>query len=307
VDFEQDGNAIADVKHELKADDKKFLPETKSKKLSAEYELRAHELLALSACFLCPCAATWFLHAIRGYLMTPSEGLVSNYNLSIFLLVAEMRPLSHLWKLIQRRTFHLQKLVSAETLRNQSLDGGAQIMELTRRIDDLEGHVAGKAVTVENSPSNNFDATAAKATSQATSDLKKIFQPELDALNRAMRRYEKRTTISAIQIEARLQDLEARVKDAVVLAAAAQRTADSQPRRYTITLTNWMSSLVVVPVEYGVYLLKLPLRLCKGVFSQLERVVFRRGKQQSSRDDRVPRRGTTPRPRDRDRKAKVDG
>jgi len=46
-------------------------------------------------------------------------------------------------------------------------------------------------------------------------------QPELDALNRAVRRYEKRATLQAFQTESRLKDIESRLNDAVSLAAAA--------------------------------------------------------------------------------------
>lgn len=68
------------------------------------------------------------------------------------------------------------------------------------------------------------------AKASAIAETRKCLQPELDALNRAVRRYEKRTTISSLQTEARLQDLECRLKDVVVLAAAAQRNAEQQPK-----------------------------------------------------------------------------
>ena len=42
----------------------------------------------------------YLLHTIRGQLTRPSEGLVSDYNLTIFLCAAEIRPVSHLIKMI---------------------------------------------------------------------------------------------------------------------------------------------------------------------------------------------------------------
>ncbi|KAG9920310.1 hypothetical protein KCU98_g22357, partial [Aureobasidium melanogenum] len=52
----------------------------------AAANLRQHELLALISTFLFPACAAYLLHVIRGQLSRPSEGLVSDYNLTIFLL-----------------------------------------------------------------------------------------------------------------------------------------------------------------------------------------------------------------------------
>ena len=48
-------------------------------------------------------------------------------------------------------------------------------------------------------------------------------QPELDALNRAVRRYEKKATVLALQTEARLGAVDTRLDDAIALAAAAAK------------------------------------------------------------------------------------
>ncbi|OAG34591.1 hypothetical protein AYO21_11236 [Fonsecaea monophora] len=214
---------------------------------AAQKELRAHELLALLSCFVFPLIAAWLLHSIRSQLSRPSEGLVSNYNLTIFILVAEIRPISHLIKMVQRRTLFLQRRANIDLLRESSRIDTQQLRDVSRRLDDLETHVADRiAGTGKQKEDHENHALVTQASTAATSEIRKTIQPELDALNRAMRRYEKRSTISSVQIEARLQDLETRLHDVVSLAAAAQRNADRIPNNYVLILANWPSIKGVV-------------------------------------------------------------
>ena len=227
---------------------------------AARKELQMHELLALLSCFLFPAIGAWLLHAIRGQLSRPSEGLVSNYNLTVFLLASEIRPVSHLVKLIQARTLLLQRVVNANAADNdQKLDSG-QLTDMSKRVEELEAHVADSVESSGKKAAITTDITTAKVAAQAVSETRKALQPELDALNRAVRRYEKRTTISSLQTEARLQDLESRLKDVVVLAAAAQRNAENHPRKLMLIQLNWMCALVVVPVQFVWFLVHLPVR-----------------------------------------------
>ena len=201
---------------------------------SAASELRLHELLALLTCFVGPLVGAWLLHHIRAQLSRPSEGLVSNYNLTIFLLASELRPLSHLIKLIQARTIHLQRTVASNPHAPCSSGGGGggagttpplspnTVHDLTTRLTDLETHVADYTVpSTPNTPSKLVQSQLPDLTTQ----IRKSFQPDLDALNRAVRRYEKRATLLSMQTEKRLQDLESRMGDAITLAAAAERSS----------------------------------------------------------------------------------
>jgi hypothetical protein len=263
---------------------------------AAQKELQTHELLALSSCFLFPLIGAWLLHAIRGQLSRPSEGLVSNYNLTVFLLASEIRPMSHLVKMIQARTLLLQRVVNANSTDNdQRLDSG-QLTDLFKRVEELEAHVADSVESSSKSAALATEINAAKLAAQAVSESRKSLQPELDALNRAVRRYEKRTTISSLQTEASLQDLESRLKDVVVLAAAAQRSAESQPRNFMLILLNWMCAVVVLPVQSVWFIVRLPIRgvhfasdfVCKSFGLRQGKIPkhMRRGNQGKARDRR---------------------
>lgn len=270
---------------------------------SAQRELRLHEIMALFSCFACPFMAAWLLHTIRSQLTRPSEGLVSNYNLTIFLLVAEVRPIAHLIKLIQRRTFFLQRRINSDVILDSKRADTQQVVDITHRLDALELHVADKIANTGEQEPETREALAAKASALATADVKKMISPELDALNRAMRRYEKRTAISSVQIEARLQDLEARLQDVVALAAAVQRNADRQSTNYASTLLNWMSAVVVVPVQYAMYLSRLPAILFSNMISIPKRYMTK-SKSSPTKEFRGSRKSPSVKAAERERRSK---
>lgn len=276
--------------------------------VAAQRELRIYELMALFCCFACPLLAAWLLHAIRSQLTRPSEGLVSDYNLTIFILVAEVRPSAHLIKLIQRRTLFVQRRVHAESLLDSRRSESQQLRDYVGRLEELEAHVADRiAKSGSQDETAGDDELATKISVLATTDVKKTIQPELDALNRAMRRYEKRITISSVQVEARLQDLETRLNDVVSLAAAAQRHAERRSDNYANILINWACALVVVPVQWVTYLASLPGKFLSGLISKLGRYVTKAPKDPKSsvsRDHRTSRKASSGRNAERERRVK---
>ena len=236
-----------------------------------QFELSAYEMLALLSCFLGPACAAWMLHAIRSSLSRPREGLVSNYNLTIFFLVAELRPASHLIKLTQKRTLFLQRKVSFESLQDSVKARDPRVGDLQARVEELEAHIANGIAASDTQAKTSPDVIATQASAQAITEVRRSVQPEVEALSRAMRRYEKRTTVSAVQFDSRLQDLEASLKDVVVLAAAAQRTVEQRPTDYAHILLNWLASLVVVPLQIVYSIITLPISIWTGVLEMVSR------------------------------------
>lgn len=223
-------------------------------------ELRIYELLALFSCFCFPVIGAWLLHTIRSQLSRPSEGLVSNYNLTIFLLASELRPLSHLIKMVQARTLYLQRTLNATTLDSKF---PSPVLDLAARVNELEAHI-----TSANSSVNNPNSLT--TSTKITAEVRTLLQPDLDALNRAVRRYEKRATLLAIQTESRIQDLEARMSDAITLAAAAERSSSTYSKASqgsAFILLDWVCSTVVLPIQAVWVAVSLPARLA---FSALE-------------------------------------
>lgn len=217
---------------------------------AARKELQSHELAALAACFVFPVIGTWLLHAIRGNLSRPSEGLVSNYNLTIFLLASEVRPVAHLLRLIQKRTLYLQRVVASSPSSDPST-----LADMAKRLEELEAHVAEAASAKAKDPVDVGSAQAA--------EVRKSIQPDIEALNRAVRRYEKRSTLFALQTEQRFGRVEARAGDALALAAAAQRNEEGRSG-FARVLLEWVCACVIVPVQFGVSVLGLPGRVVSG-------------------------------------------
>jgi hypothetical protein len=271
---------------------------------AATHELHLHEIAALISCFLFPLIGTWLLHAIRGSLSRPSEGLVSNYNLTIFLLAAEIRPFAHLLRMVQARTLYLQRVVEASSSEHDIIDHDG-VADIAKRLEELEAHVAD-AAAAQLSP--NSGGTAQKgpdgpqdALLQVTSDVRRGIQPELDALNRAVRRYEKRTTLMAYQTDSRLRELETQVRDAIALAAAAQRSAIERPQRFTFILLDWICATVVIPARALLALANLPTRIAAWCLYNLrvliggkQRRKVSKGKQPQTRTVSDRRRTPTP-------------
>ena len=238
-----------------------------SSQLAAAAELRMHELLALSACFGFPAIGAWLLHHIRYQLSRPSEGLVSNYNLTIFLLASELRPLSHLIKMVQTRTLHLQRTVATNPhLPPQSSPSASALTDLSTRLAELESHIADTTTA-------NGNTSKLPPSQDLTSQIRKNLQPDLDALNRAVRRYEKKATLLAMQTESRLVDLEKRMTDAITLAAAAERTSQSNRQRSGSGISlifDYVATVAMLPIRLAWGIVTLPGRVIAGMVGQVE-------------------------------------
>ncbi|RDL39385.1 Uncharacterized protein BP5553_03725 [Venustampulla echinocandica] len=231
---------------------------------AARRELYRHELLALLSCFLFPVLGAYLLHTLRSQLSRPSEGLVSNYNLTIFLLASELRPMAHLVRLIQSRTLHLQRVVASNP--HSSTIGRANNApdDIIRRLEELEARISADEPSPPSEPVLNNKQTAILVT-----EVLKKLQPELDALNRAVRRYEKRATLHAFQIESRLLDLDARLGDAISLAAAAANNGNRN-RKFTTVVVEWAATAVMLPFQALTSAASLPFKAI-GVFIKFAR------------------------------------
>lgn len=254
-------------------------PERSPEYVAALRELRSDQLLALVACFLGPVFGAYLLHTIRASLSRPSEGLVSNYNLSVFLLAAEIRPTSHLIRMLRARTIYLQRIVRENTPdpdADADLDmlkpDQSAVSDLGRRLGELESHMADMATASTTIKQKEKAGTVAPA--EVTNLVRQSFQPQLDALNRAVRRYEKRATTQTMSTEARLQDLEARLKDALALAAAAARSGQKKKPGVAVLLLDWVSTLFMMPLQAVWTLFVYPLQTLSSMAINGKRFLF---------------------------------
>ncbi|KAF1838992.1 hypothetical protein BDW02DRAFT_564324 [Decorospora gaudefroyi] len=241
--------------------------------IQAGEALKRSELMAFAGCFLGPLLGALLMHTIRGQLMR-AEGIVSDANLSIFLLIAEIPPVNRLIKMRTERILHLQRIVR-EAPPNPLKRTDAQ--QLSQRLAELETRFDGAPGANTNNQHQEIDVEKISAEVRQTTQL------QLDALNRAVRRYEKRHMAQSLQIEARFQDLEARLNDALALAAAAARTGQ-RPGMIAMSL-SWIAGTISYALQLGWDIAMYPFRtaatavgVAKSLFVRDERQAKRRGK-----------------------------
>jgi hypothetical protein len=196
------------------------------KSSSAIHELRLHELAALLLCFLGPLLGSYILHIIRLSLSRASDDLVSSLHLTLFVLCAEIRPLRHAIKMMQQRTLFLQRVIREGPSSNTKTESREDIRALNDSLTDLEASLAelsAKQAATSSRPSapSITSQIEESETTRRMQSQQGHLQTQVDALTRAVRRYEKRATAQTMQTEARLQDLESRLRDTISLAAVA--------------------------------------------------------------------------------------
>jgi len=107
---------------------------------------------------------------------------------------------------------------------------------------------------------------------QLSSEMRKRYEPRLEALERAVRRYEKRATTLTLLTEQRLQSLEARIQDALSLAAAAAHS--SQKPGKVATLLSWISRLMMIPLEAAWFFVAWPINVAQAALQKVADVML---------------------------------
>lgn len=92
-------------------------------------------------------------------------------------------------------------------------------------------------------------------------EARQALRPDIEALNRAVRRYEKRTALTTLQADTRFRQLDAQVHDALSLAAAAQRSTAARRSSYAFLLLDWACACIVVPIQLALSILNFPGRV----------------------------------------------
>ncbi|KAI1658198.1 hypothetical protein F4813DRAFT_388981 [Daldinia decipiens] len=244
-------------------------------------ELYFHEMAALAWCFIFPMLGAYLLHTIRGQLTRRSEGLVSDYNLTIFLCAAEVRPISHLIRMLQNRTLRVQQIVAKNPYEKQTVTM-EHLEALSTRLDELEAQ--GATGDTSSNTTARPDVPQPKLIEAAVAqEVRSSIQPELDALNRAMRRYEKKLTLLACQTDNRIEYVDYRLNDAIALAAVAAKNSNAQ-RTFCGWFIDKSIALVILPFHALVAVSTFPFRTVSTMLS-------RKGRSSSQRTQKTVRNG----------------
>ncbi|KAK9240868.1 hypothetical protein V1525DRAFT_394136 [Lipomyces kononenkoae] len=154
----------------------------------AAAKLAHWEIFSLATCFIGPILGGFLLHYLRGSLTSESAGgLVSNFNITLFVLTACVRGALILAELVKRRTLHLTDIARAQP-RTRVEDLECQVVFLEDEIRRLESVIG----------------SAAKEAGE--------IRPDVAALTRAMRRYEKNQALQSQEFVTQIQELENEIK-----------------------------------------------------------------------------------------------
>jgi len=224
---------------------------------NARKALRQEELTALVACFVGPLLGAALLHKLRAQL-TRTEGIVSDFNLVIFVMFAEFRPFKQLIKLRNDKIMHLQRIVKTDP------EDHVTTQYLANRVFELEARLEGPLP-------GDIDIT------QISEKVTKSTQLQIDGLTRAVRRYEKRAMAQTLQTEARFDELETRMRDALSLAAAAARTGQ-QPGILALAM-RWVINTIRYTCQTAWHVVLYPFRVTASTCAYLESYFIEDGRQ----------------------------
>lgn len=243
-------------------------------------DLLRQQTYALLSTFFFPALAAYLLHVLRGQLSKPSTGLVSDYNISVFLLVAEIRPCRHLIRLVKRRTLHLQRTIvdSDEAYIGPSK---SRIAGLTARIDELEQRL----VQQQQAEQETLNGHVAKKShvDELSIEMKKRYESRIDALERAVRRYEKRTTTLAMVTEQRLKTLDGRLESTLSLATVAAQ--QSRQRSAAGRVMDVLVATTLLPVQLVEFVIMWPIKILEDVYARLMGLLLGPRKSEGKRRD----------------------
>ncbi|KAH7328487.1 hypothetical protein B0I35DRAFT_473189 [Stachybotrys elegans] len=280
---EEEADDGAEGEPSTDAEDQSTRKSTSPQLQSALAQLYTHEILALISCSIFPLASAYLLHAIRSQLSRPSEGLVSNYNLTIFVLLSQLRVISHIVKLVQSRTLHLQRFVHRNSPEVASAHA-QKLAQVLERLERLEARSSAEEKLIKQSLGS--DSKRAKQEASIARDVRNTIQPELDALNRAVRRYEKKATLLQTQTEARFFALDARLGDAIALAAAAAKHSVAS-KNILLRIIEVVATLLLIPFNAAFQIIMLPLRLVMSLFVRSKRQPMPQRSSRSGRSGKV--------------------
>lgn len=143
---------------------------------AAAANLRRTELFAFSFCIISPLVGGYLLHYIREFLSRPSEGLVSTFNITLFVMAAEMRPTMKLMEMIKQRSLHLQKIVHQDMLEATANNPPSSNVEaLNHKIEQLENVIDELRVSIVRVQSGR---------EEVASGIREGVRADVEALNR---------------------------------------------------------------------------------------------------------------------------
>lgn len=204
-----------------------------SKQHEISKQLRYAELQAFIGLIIGPLLGSVLLNYVRSSMARPANGLITNFNITVFVLAAELRPLKIAFTFLTDRSSSLQnELVDVAPERYDELSQKLEMVE--RELSNLKGGSS------PHSPMKEQMNGHASST------------PDLEQIKNALRRFERHEAQLKQHYEDKLYTLERRLAD---LANRPQIVTGAGSG-----MVHSMESILLFPVRLGWSLITLPIR-----------------------------------------------
>lgn len=220
-----------------------------AKQVSVESQLRMAELQAFGGLIFGPLLGAFLLNYVRGTMARPANGLITNFNITVFILAAELRPLRIAYDYLTNRSDALQQeLTEVSPARYEELE--KQIQDLVSRIPEAQRQSPGR-----------------RGSTALTNGVHTVSEDsELQQIKYALKKFEKYEANNKYEFETKLYALE-------------RKLADLGARAETVTSTNFslkrlLSSLLLLPARLVYKTITMPIHASEVLISSTRRKVY---------------------------------
>lgn len=213
------------------------------KQRTIESQLRIAELEAFGGLIVGPLLGAALLNYVRSTMARPANGLITNFNITVFVLAAELRPLRIAFEYLTKRSSNLQEeLTDVVPARYEAMQH--RLEELANDLHNVRTSFTMNDASLE---LNSHHKTSFKDDS------------EIGQLKYALKKFEKYEANAKHELESKIYTLERRLAD---LSARTQPVSASAS-----TLMHILLDLLLLPVQLLWKAITLPLRLVERATS----------------------------------------
>lgn len=207
---------------------------TKQKEIAKQ--LRYAELQAFGGLILGPLLGAALLNYVRSSMARPANGLITNFNITVFVLAAEIRPLKIAFTFLTDRSSGLQdELVDVVYARYDEL-----VSKLSKVQQDLAEMKQGQSSPRNNTSSGQMNHHANNSIS------------DVDQIKNALRRFERHESQLKQHYDEKLYALERRLADITNRPQVVSGSGSG--------MLHSLESALLFPIKVGWVLLTLPFK-----------------------------------------------
>lgn len=208
-------------------------------------QLRYAQAQAFGGLILGPLLGAGLLHYVRNTMARPANGLITNFNITVFVLAAELRPLKIAYKYLDSRSEELQEEL-VDVIPGRYEDLLKKVRSLEDRLGEVQSSSERNARTSSHEVANGFAQSKHDATG-------------VEDLKHALRRFERHESQLQQHYEQRLYALERKLTD---LGHSSPTAKTGRSGIYHL-----IQSCFLLPIEVGLATVTLPIRALHRILS----------------------------------------